>query len=61
MPVYLKFYLHQFEQFVLCYQLWAMRRIADPMIHKILSKLLMTPPEIWTANFITILEKQAST
>ena len=37
------------------------RRIADPMIHKILSKLLMTPPEIWTANFITILEKQAST
>ena len=34
------------------------RRITDPIIHKILSKLLMTPPEIWTANFITILEKQ---
>ncbi len=36
------------------------RRITDPIIHNILSKLLMTTPRIWSANFIAILEKQGS-
>ena len=33
-----------------------MRRFLDPLYHGILSKILMTPPEIWTANFYAYLE-----
>ena len=33
-----------------------LRRILDPMLHGILSKILMSPPEIWTANFYAYLE-----
>ncbi len=32
------------------------RRFLDPLFHRILSKILMSPPEIWTANFFAILE-----
>jgi len=33
-----------------------MRRILDPLFHGTLSKILMSPPEIWTANFYAYLE-----
>jgi len=32
------------------------RRVLDPAFHGLLSKILMTPPEIWSANFIGYLE-----
>ncbi len=34
------------------------RRLADRALGKILDKILMTPPEIWTANFLAILQVQ---
>lgn len=33
-----------------------LRRILDPLFHGILSRILMSPPEIWTANFYAYLE-----
>ncbi|MGY9001837.1 MAG: class I SAM-dependent methyltransferase [Rhodospirillales bacterium] len=33
-----------------------LRRILDPMLHGILSKILMSPPEVWTANFYAYVE-----
>lgn len=33
-----------------------LRRILDPFFHGILSKVLMSPPKIWTANFYAYLE-----
>ena len=32
------------------------RRLLDPLFHGVLSRVLMTPPEIWTANFLAVLE-----
>jgi len=32
------------------------RRVLDWGLHKILSKILMTPPEIWSANFLAVLK-----
>jgi cyclopropane fatty-acyl-phospholipid synthase-like methyltransferase len=34
------------------------RRILDRLFHALLSRLLMTPPEIWSANFFAILERR---
>ena len=31
------------------------RRVLDRLLHRALSRLLMSPPEIWTANFLAIL------
>ena len=31
------------------------RRILDKFYHKLLSAILMTPPDIWSANFLAIL------
>ena len=33
------------------------RRILDRTFHAVLGRVLMTPPEIWTANFFAVLEK----
>ena len=33
------------------------RRFLDPVLHGVLSKCLMSPPEIWSANFLTILRR----
>jgi cyclopropane fatty-acyl-phospholipid synthase-like methyltransferase len=30
------------------------RRFADPLVHRLLGRLVMTPPEIWSANFIAV-------
>ena len=32
------------------------RRVLDRGLHNILSKILMTPPEIWSANFLAVLK-----
>ena len=34
------------------------RRITDGLLHRVLSRLLLTPPEIWSANFIAVLERR---
>jgi len=34
------------------------RRFLDRVFHGLLSRLLMTPPEIWSANFFAILERR---
>ena len=34
------------------------RRFLDGIFHSLLSRLLMTPPEIWSANFFAILERR---
>jgi 2-polyprenyl-3-methyl-5-hydroxy-6-metoxy-1,4-benzoquinol methylase len=34
------------------------RQWTDKAFHAFLSRLLMTPPEIWTANFFAVLEKE---
>jgi cyclopropane fatty-acyl-phospholipid synthase-like methyltransferase len=36
------------------------RRYFDPLVHGIIGRLLMTPPEIWSANFYAILEPDVS-
>jgi len=36
------------------------RRFFDPVIHGLISHLIMTPPEIWSANFYAILEPDIS-
>jgi SAM-dependent methyltransferase len=34
------------------------RQAADRMLQGLLGRILMTPPEIWTANFVAVLEKR---
>ena len=34
------------------------RRFLDRLFHALLSRILMTPPEIWSANFFAILERR---
>ncbi len=34
------------------------RQMLDKVFHKFLSSVLMTPPEIWSANFLAILHRQ---
>ena len=33
------------------------RRLRDSLVHGLLSRLLATPPEIWSANFFAVLER----
>jgi cyclopropane fatty-acyl-phospholipid synthase-like methyltransferase len=33
------------------------RRFADPLVHRLLGRLIMTPPEIWSANFIAVVRR----
>jgi cyclopropane fatty-acyl-phospholipid synthase-like methyltransferase len=33
------------------------RRVADPIVHRLLARLVMTPPEIWSANFIAVVRR----
>jgi cyclopropane fatty-acyl-phospholipid synthase-like methyltransferase len=35
------------------------RRIFDTALHGLLSRVLLSPPEIWTANFLAVLETEA--
>lgn len=35
------------------------RRLTDALVHRFLSWSLLTPPEIWSANFYAVLEKKA--
>lgn len=37
------------------------RRLTDPMVHWFLSKMLMRPPEIWSANFLALLRPRPNT
>lgn len=32
------------------------RQVLDPLLHRALSKILMAPPEVWSANFLAVLE-----
>jgi SAM-dependent methyltransferase len=34
------------------------RQVADRLLQWFLGRILMTPPEIWTANFVAVLEKR---
>jgi SAM-dependent methyltransferase len=36
-----------------------LRQWTDKAFHALLGRILMTPPEIWTANFFAVLEKEA--
>ena len=35
-----------------------LRRMTDGLLHRVLSRLLLTPPEIWSANFLAVLERR---
>ena len=32
-------------------------RLADPLVHRLFGRLIMTPPEIWSANFIAVVHR----
>ena len=34
------------------------RRMTDRLLHGVLSRLLLAPPEIWSANFLAVLERR---
>lgn len=36
------------------------RRLLDTVLHKILDRILMTPPEIWTGNFFAFLDRDTA-
>ena len=36
------------------------RRVLDTILHKLLDRIVMTPPEIWTGNFFAYLDREST-